>query len=318
MALGNVASATCSASACHVGTCRTDYANCNNTDSDGCEVNLQTNANNCGTCGNVCGANATCVAGGCACALGTMLCGTSCVDTQRDVRNCGSCGNACSAGNACIAGACMPAPPCTALSTPRVLIYGPAGSAEQTYLPTGSITTVATETMWRGMTAADFASYDLIVVGSAPTSGTPYLALYDTRAVWGTAITGRVVVDGLDASDHAGLGTTGAATYLRSALRWLTSGRGTALYVGTDTGYRSLDFLSPFGAFTSRGTDGDSVHIVDTTHPVMTGSTDTSMSTWGYSYHSILTVPSTFTVLETVASAPTSTLIVARDVACSP
>jgi hypothetical protein len=80
---------------------------------------LQTDVNNCGSCGRVCGGTANgfpvCTAGSCglACNAGSTLCGISCVSNtsfKTDVNNCGSCGHVCSltphANPTCSAGTC--------------------------------------------------------------------------------------------------------------------------------------------------------------------------------------------------------------------
>jgi hypothetical protein len=57
-------------------------------------TNTNTDAKNCGACGNVCAtATPTCCAG-------------KCVDTQTDVNNCGKCGTACTSSQKCTAGVC--------------------------------------------------------------------------------------------------------------------------------------------------------------------------------------------------------------------
>lgn len=66
----------------------------------------QTNASNCGTCGNVCPAGASCNAGTCACSGTLAACGTACVDTKTSVTSCGACGTACASGAACANGTC--------------------------------------------------------------------------------------------------------------------------------------------------------------------------------------------------------------------
>jgi len=54
---------------CSTGTCTlicdTGYADCNGLYDDGCEVYLQSDPNNCGSCGNVCAAGESCTAGTC-------------------------------------------------------------------------------------------------------------------------------------------------------------------------------------------------------------------------------------------------------------
>lgn len=62
--------ASCSGGKCDF-TCKTGFANCNGDPSDGCETNINTDANNCGACKNVCGGSSTCQSGQCSC-LGTV------------------------------------------------------------------------------------------------------------------------------------------------------------------------------------------------------------------------------------------------------
>jgi hypothetical protein len=117
--------ATCTAGACGR-SCNTGYGNCDGIATNGCETNLQTDINNCGTCGNVCPAGtgsqrAVCNSGTCGfttCPTGFATCGASgtCLDNvTTDVNNCGACGQQCSSANvapACTGGMCTGA--CTA------------------------------------------------------------------------------------------------------------------------------------------------------------------------------------------------------------
>lgn len=96
------------------------WADCNGDASDGCEINLRTDASNCGRCGTVCPAGKQCmeVGGvvGCQCQDGETLCPAKgnfyggCTDLERDAQNCGACGYTCpSAPNArgvCVHGRC--------------------------------------------------------------------------------------------------------------------------------------------------------------------------------------------------------------------
>jgi hypothetical protein len=77
-------------------------------------VDLNSDAYNCGKCGNVCPPGGTvtlvCQQGNCVCPGGETLCNGVCVDATRDNNNCGTCGTACSpfsgALTTCIGGSC--------------------------------------------------------------------------------------------------------------------------------------------------------------------------------------------------------------------
>ncbi|MEZ4390403.1 MAG: hypothetical protein R3A48_04845 [Polyangiales bacterium] len=113
-------SAACAAGSCATGGCNTGFADCDGDPANGCEVNTQTNAGNCGACGTVCNlANATAVCGAGTCAVGTCNAGfadcdgnpaNGCeVNLNTTASSCGACGRACAAPNGvavCSAGAC--------------------------------------------------------------------------------------------------------------------------------------------------------------------------------------------------------------------
>jgi hypothetical protein len=218
-------------------------------------------------------------------------------------------------------------------TAPKVLVYGPtAGSTttftEVTFLPTGSTFTVASDATWRAMTTAEFASYDIVVLGSLPSgsgvggSGQPTAAnlqaAFDTRATWGPAITGRVVVLGLDPGFHAALGNVGATTFTKACFSWLAGGPvgGTSLYVNTDWGVRNFDYLSPIAAFTSTGGGTNAITIAAATHPIVIGSTSASLSNWGQSSHAYTNLPAGFTDVADETADATHRVAVARDTAC--
>ena len=131
--------ASCSGSAV---TCVSGYANCDGKASNGCEVNLKTDRQNCNVCGHACGAGSVCEDGHCNtnCVPGMEDCGGTClaleanhvescsgttlvcmtgyedcdkntangceINTYLDDDHCGSCSNRCGAGMRCTDGAC--------------------------------------------------------------------------------------------------------------------------------------------------------------------------------------------------------------------
>jgi hypothetical protein len=66
----------------------------------------QTDDDNCGKCGNICGAGLACMSGVCGCPGGLSFCDSTCLGTQRDPNNCGACNHKCPAGIPCGGGAC--------------------------------------------------------------------------------------------------------------------------------------------------------------------------------------------------------------------
>jgi uncharacterized protein YkwD len=75
---------------------------------DGACVDLQSNVNNCGECGNSCGAAGFwCNDGICECTSSkTEPCGNRCVDTSSNLDHCGACGKSCDSGETCDEGTC--------------------------------------------------------------------------------------------------------------------------------------------------------------------------------------------------------------------
>ena len=94
----------CGDSKCGALKCEGGFADCNNDtnspDTDGCEVSLADDAQNCGACGKACAPGQFCENGKCECGPKETACpgfGTTvtCADLDSDPRNCGVCGNAC-------------------------------------------------------------------------------------------------------------------------------------------------------------------------------------------------------------------------------
>src|SRR5262245_18957616 len=56
---------SCVNSVCQLVSCNQGFADCNNVGADGCEVNLQNDAKNCGACNKACAMGQACVMGAC-------------------------------------------------------------------------------------------------------------------------------------------------------------------------------------------------------------------------------------------------------------
>jgi hypothetical protein len=100
----------CKTGKCEIGSCTQDRADCNGQLADGCETDLLTDAQHCGTCINSCAAPpnaaAGCTAGSCsigACNAGFSNCDGNMTngcekDTTTDPQNCGGCNVLCGSG----------------------------------------------------------------------------------------------------------------------------------------------------------------------------------------------------------------------------
>jgi hypothetical protein len=115
--------AICNNGACAMALCSSGFADCDASPSNGCEVNLNSDVNDCGTCGYKCpttGGTPACTNGVCGynnCSTGYATCppgGACATHTTADIDNCGGCGTHCSYSNAssscqssvCVLGGC--------------------------------------------------------------------------------------------------------------------------------------------------------------------------------------------------------------------
>ena len=109
--LPNVDQHDCVASACTIVSCDADFDDCDTTDANGCEADLQADRAHCGGCNTACAADRICDAGSCVgCPAGEVVCGNSCIDTDTNPAHCGACDAACDLVNVdthgCVAGSC--------------------------------------------------------------------------------------------------------------------------------------------------------------------------------------------------------------------
>lgn len=116
------ASAQCIASQCSMGSCASGYGDCDQQDTNGCEISTDTDLGNCGSCGAPCPVNlpnatSTCAGGNCGvqCTSGWGDCDNApangCeTDTSTSVLHCGGCNQPCPSGPnatpACANGTC--------------------------------------------------------------------------------------------------------------------------------------------------------------------------------------------------------------------
>lgn len=82
-------------------SCSSELLSCGST----C-VNAQTNFQNCGTCGEVCGLGQSCAGGACQCTGGLSACASGCVNLVSGGNNCGDCETVCEGGLVCSQSTC--------------------------------------------------------------------------------------------------------------------------------------------------------------------------------------------------------------------
>lgn len=129
------ATPACVAATCEI-TCDTDYANCDDDVTTGCEVDLANDPTNCGGCFQPCpvpdSATATCASLVCgfACLPGFGDCNADGVDgcetnTTADDANCAACGRSCLGGN-CVGGKCSVEQLASGLNRPAGIVLNAA------------------------------------------------------------------------------------------------------------------------------------------------------------------------------------------------
>jgi hypothetical protein len=114
------ATPVCKSGTCGISDCAMPYGDCDGDPSNGCEVNENSDVDNCGGCGNRCAipnATATCSAGMCgirSCEGGYADCNAKladgCETNLNTISNCGACGNVCPSTNgnpSCSNGTCL-------------------------------------------------------------------------------------------------------------------------------------------------------------------------------------------------------------------
>jgi hypothetical protein len=173
-------------------------------------------------------------------------------------------------------------------------VTGGASSIEATEAAANGLTVdVVDSATWATMTAAQFASYRLIVLGD-PTCQSltaDVQAAADNAKTWGPVVNGNVVITGTDPVFHA---TQGGETLTRRAIDFAAAQTGkTGAYISLSCYYHDTAPNTPVPLLDGIASGGFSVtgvgcynnaHIVAES-PALTGLTDTDLSDWSCSVH---------------------------------
>lgn len=167
---------------------------------------------------------------------------------------------------------------------------GAASTLAQKFVLAGKTPVVVDATTWSSMTAAQFDSYDAIVLGDPTCSGLgPEAAATGNAAVWSSVVDGNVVIIGTDETFHQSQG--GDQLMEKAAAFAVAEPTRTGAYISLSCYYHdtapgtAVPLLSGFGAFTVTGVGCfNDAHIV-ATHPALSGLTDATLSNWSCSVH---------------------------------
>jgi hypothetical protein len=191
------ATPACSSGSCAVSACATGYADCDGTAANGCEVNLNTDAKNCGKCAAACSlanATSTCSSGSCAvsaCTTGFANCdgkaANGCeVNLSTDGNNCGACGTVCGAGSSCQGGTCKCSGACQ--QTVVEAAYQPVGLAvDSTNIYWTDVNTNGTYT-YPSQYVTQTPQYSGVIMEAPIGGGTPLMLAWDMVAPEGITV----------------------------------------------------------------------------------------------------------------------------------
>lgn len=194
-------------------------------------------------------------------------------------------------------------------SNTLVFYYEVTGEELETAQDLGFTTFVPTAAQWASMTTDNFKTYRGIVFGDPHCHGDEDAALDGAeanKAVWSSAIDGNILIHTFDPSWHKVYGSDpGTLAFLNSTVEYIGGiADKTGFYMSTSCYHFGDDayivtVLSELGLFVgSPSYYGDDIHIVDTAHPSLLGSTDSSLSFWGSSVHNYFTdIPSDYKVI---------------------
>jgi Ca2+-binding RTX toxin-like protein len=166
---------------------------------------------------------------------------------------------------------------------------GATSTLAQKFELAGKTPVVVDSATWESMTAAQFDSYDAIVLGDPTCGGIAPPAAEANAAVWSSVVDGNVVIIGTDETWHEVQG--GAALMEKAAAFSVAESGKTGAYISLSCYYHGRDpgtpvpLLDGFGNFTATGVGCfNDAHIV-ATHAALSGLTDDTLSNWSCSVH---------------------------------
>lgn len=228
--------------------------------------------------------------------------------------------------------------PLAAAAAPMALINestvsGSPSLEQQAAEAVGYTVSVVTDATWGAMTAAEFAAYDLLIVGDTGFGGsTP--GLVSSSSVWGSVVMGKAggrtlagnrVVVGTDPSDHVSGLTDPRSAVIREGIAYAGGNIGaTNMYFTTSEGYTGSGTVADdlvtmltaisgtasegvTGAWTVNGAPpcGGSVSLI-AANPAFVQTTTASLQGWSCSVHiSFPTFPSDWSALAVATDTPT-------------
>jgi hypothetical protein len=187
-------------------------------------------------------------------------------------------------------------------AAPKALIFGPTVSGspsleQQDLQSQGWTVTVVNGAAWAAMSAAQFASYQLLVFGDPSCGSNPAILqpAVTNESTWAPIVDGSVIIIGTDPVFHNG-GHPGAGKLVSKGLAYAGSQSGkTGLYIDLSCYYGfgqsnvHVPILDGFEAGFRATSPGcaDAIHIVATA-PELVGLTDADLSNWSCSLHEYL------------------------------
>lgn len=152
---------------------------------------------------------------------------------------------------------------------PPFTVIMPQSCCLPPFPPEATVTQVNAST-WYGMTAAQFAAYDVVAVPEYM-----FFNPFGNKNTWGAAGTGNVMIATTHMPPHGG-NFAADQLYLQNTLRWASAGAGTGVAVWAAYGWISPNPVPTVGKFAGVTTASTfpcatNTTLMDTSHPVFDG-----------------------------------------------